>query len=97
MAGQDDSVLNQAAVREAAVRHGKTPAQVVLRWAAQRGTALVTKTVRPERLAENLALFDFELLPDEMAAISSLNCDRRFNDPDVFCEEAFRTLCPVYE
>jgi D-xylose reductase len=84
-------------VRAAAQRHGKTPAQVVLRWAVQRGTAIVPKTVRPDRLVENLTLFDFKLSTDEMRAVSALNRDRRFNDPGVFCEAAFHTFCPVYE
>jgi D-xylose reductase len=97
MARREESVLEQAAVRAAARRHGKTPAQVVLRWGVQRGTAVVPKTSRPERLAENLALFDFELPADEMAAISALNRNRRFNDPGVFCEAAFHTFCPIYE
>jgi D-xylose reductase len=97
MANREESVLEEAAVRAAAQRHGKTPAQVVLRWGAQRGTAVVTKTSRPERLAENRALFDFALSTDEMAAISALNRNRRFNDPGVFCEAAFHTFCPIYE
>ena len=81
----------------AARRLGKSPAQIVLRWAIQRGTAVVPKTSQPERLAENLALFDFELSPDEMQAISALDRGRRFNDPGVFCESAFHTFCPIYE
>jgi D-xylose reductase len=97
MAGPQDSVLVQPVVEQAARRLGKSPAQVVLRWAVQRGTAIVPKTARPERLAENLALFDFALSDEEMQAISSLNCDRRFNDPGVFCELAFHTFCPIYE
>jgi D-xylose reductase len=96
-ARREESVLEQEAVRAAAQRHGKTPAQVVLRWGVQRGTAVVTKTSRAERLAENLALFDFELSTDEMAAISALNRHRRFNDPGDFCEAAFHTFCPIYE
>jgi D-xylose reductase len=97
MAKREESVLEQAAVCAAAQRHGKTPPQVVLRWDIQRGTAVVTKTSRPERLAENLALFDFDLTTGEMAAISALNHNRRFNDPGAFCEAAFHTFCPIYE
>jgi D-xylose reductase len=97
MAKAGESVLNEVVVRDAAARHQKTPAQVVLRWAVQRGTAVVPKTVRPERLAENLALFDFELTADEMAAIAALDRNRRFNDPGVFCEAAFNSFCPIYE
>jgi D-xylose reductase len=97
MAGHDESVFEQPVVRATANRHGKTPAQVVLRWGVQRGTAVVPKTTRPERLAENLAIFDFELTADEMAAVSALNRNRRFNDPGVFCQAAFHTFCPIYE
>lgn len=97
MAEPGESVLNEPVVRDAAERHGKTPAQVVLRWGVQRGTAVVPKTACPERLAENLALFDFELTADEVAAIGALDRNRRFNDPGVFCESAFNTFCPIYE
>jgi diketogulonate reductase-like aldo/keto reductase len=97
MAGPEHSVLQEPMVRAAAQRHGKTPAQVVLRWAVQRGTAIVPKTVRLDRLVENLTLFDFKLSTDEMGAVSALNRDSRFNDPGVFCEAAFHTFCPVYE
>jgi D-xylose reductase len=97
MANRDESVLEQPVVKDAARRHGKTPAQVVLRWGVQRGTAVVPKTEKPERLAENLSVFDFELSPEEVAAIGGLNRDRRFNDPGVFAEAAFNTFCPIYE
>jgi len=97
MAGPEHSVLQEPVVRAAAQRHGKTPAQVVLRWAVQRATAIVPKTVRPDRLVENLTLFDFKLSTDEMVAVSALIRDRRFNDPGVFCEAAFHTFCPIYE
>jgi D-xylose reductase len=97
MATADESVLRQPAVTAAAERLGKSPAQIVLRWAIQRGTAIVPKTSQRERLAENLALFDFELSSDEMQAISSLDRGRRFNDPGLFCESAFHTFCPIYE
>jgi D-xylose reductase len=97
MAAASESVLTEPVVRAAAERCNRTPAQVVLRWGVQRGTAVVPKTTRPERLAENLALFDFALTPDEMKAISALNRDRRFNDPGAFCEAAFNTFCPIYD
>jgi D-xylose reductase len=97
MAGEGESVLNEPVVTAAAARVGRTPAQVVLRWGVQRGTAVVPKTTRPDRLAENLAVFDFELTADEMRAIAGLDRNRRFNDPGVFCEAAFHTFCPIYE
>lgn len=97
MAEQNESVLDKPVVHSAAERHRKTPAQVVLRWGVQRGTAIVPKTSRPERLRENLAIFDFDLSTREMAAISALNRNRRFNDPGDFCEKAFNTFFPIYE
>ena len=97
MADTGESVLEQAAVKEAAARVDRTPAQVVLRWGIQRGTAVIPKTSRVERLKENQLLFDFELNEAEMAAISALNRNRRFNDPGHFCEEAFGTFFPIYD
>ncbi|MCA9121751.1 MAG: aldo/keto reductase [Planctomycetaceae bacterium] len=97
MAQESESVLEQEAIKEIAAHHGRTPAQVVLRWGVQRGTAIVPKSSRPERLRENIALFDFELGNDEMTAISALNRNRRFNDPGDFCEAAFNTFMPIYE
>lgn len=69
----------------------------MLRWGIQRGTAVIPKTTNPDRLKENLALFDFELSEAEMAALSALNRDRRFNDPGVFCEQAFGKFYPIYD
>jgi len=97
MAAPEESVLSEPAVQAAAKEHGKTPAQVALRWGVQRGAAVIPKTSRRERLRENLDLFDFELTSDEMQAISALNRNRRFNDPGVFCEAAFHTFFPIYE
>ncbi len=97
MATNADTVLTAPAVTAAAERVGRTPAQVVLRWGVQRGTSIIPKTTKKERLVENLALFDFELTDDEMAAISALNQDRRFNDTGVFTEAAFGTFYPIYD
>ena len=97
MAKPDDSVLEHPVVGEIARSVNRTAAQVVLRWGIQRGTSIVPKTSRPERLRENLALFDFELTEDQMAAISGLDQNRRFNDPGVFCEKAFGRFFPIYE
>lgn len=97
MAEAGESVLEQPRIREIADRHGKTPAQIVLRWGIQRGTAIIPKTARRHRLQENLSLFDFELTDGEMQVVAGLNRNRRFNDPGVFCEQAFGTFCPIYE
>ncbi|MEL6546198.1 MAG: aldo/keto reductase [Myxococcota bacterium] len=97
MADEHESVLRQAPVLAAAESHGKTPAQVVLRWGIQRGCSIIPKTSRRERLAENIDLFDFALEDSEMAAISDLNRNRRFNDPGTFCEVAFDTFHAIYD
>lgn len=97
MASADDGVLDHRVVVDAARAVGRTPAQVVLRWAVQRGTGVIPKTSRPDRLLENLSLFDFELSAAQMQSISSLDQGRRFNDPGVFCEVAFNTFFPIYE
>lgn len=97
MADPSESVLQNAAVKEIAAAHGKTPAQVVLRWGVQRGIAIVPKTSQIDRLKENLDLFDFELTDQQMDQIAALNKNRRFNDPGHFCEPAFNTFFPIYE
>jgi 2,5-diketo-D-gluconate reductase A len=54
-------------------KHGKTVGQVVLRWVVQRGIVALAKSVRKERMVENLAIFDFELDPDDMNKITTLD------------------------
>ncbi|MEE4288497.1 MAG: aldo/keto reductase [Erythrobacter sp.] len=97
MADSGESLLGAAPVMVAAQAHGKTPAQVLLRWGVQRGTAVIPKTSKPDRMRENLAIEDFELSAVEMAAISALNQNRRFNDPGTFTEAAFGTFHPIYD
>jgi D-xylose reductase len=97
MADSTEAVIDSPVVLEIAEAHGKTAAQVVLRWGVQRGCYLVTKSTRAERLVENLEVFDFELSKEQMDAISSLNQNRRFNDPGTFCEAAFNTFYPIYD
>lgn len=97
MATTDETVLDNPAVNDIARKLGRTPAQVVLRWAIQRGTSVVVKSLKSARMKENLAVQDFELEPDDMDAISKLNQNRRFNDPGDFCEAAFSTFFPIYD
>lgn len=97
MATLQESVLARPEIIDIAEQLGRTPAQIVLRWGVQRGTAVIPKSSRPERLAENLALFDFALTDQQMATISGLDQGRRYNDPGVFCEQAFGTFYPIYE
>jgi len=65
-------------------RHGKSPAQIVLRWHIQLGNIVIPKSVTPARIRENMEIFDFELSPEEMAQIATLNTNTRTGgDPAV--------------
>ena len=97
MASPDESVLQDPVVAALARRHGRTPAQIVLRWALQRGTVAIPKTQQPARLKENLAVFDFALSDAELESVSALNRPRRFNDPAEFGEKAFNTFFPIFD
>lgn len=97
MADRGDSLLEVPEIKALAIAHGKTPAQVLLRWGVQRGTAVVPKTSKRRRLAENINIFDFELSAKQMETINGLDQNRRYNDPGAFCEAAFNTFCPIYE
>jgi 2,5-diketo-D-gluconate reductase A len=65
-------LFDEVAVTDAAEAHGKSPAQVVIRWHLQRGTIVFPKSSSRERMAENFDVFDFELTPGEEAAITAL-------------------------
>lgn len=97
MASPQENVLADPVVTAIAARHGRTPAQITLRWGVQRGCAVIPKTRTSARLAENLALFDFVLSAEEMAAIDRLDRHRRFNDPGHFGEKAFNTFFPIFD
>lgn len=66
-------VLEDPAITGIADKTGKSPAQVVLRWHVQRGDIVFPKSVTPSRMRENFDLFDFELSPSDMEAISALD------------------------
>jgi diketogulonate reductase-like aldo/keto reductase len=76
-AGTAPDPLTHPVIVGLADRHGRTPAQVILRWHIQHGTSAIPKSVRRERIAENIDIFDFELSPGEMAAIDGLDAGRR--------------------
>ena len=78
-------VLGDEVITSVADEVGRTPAQVVLRWHVQRGDIVFPKSVTPERIRENFALFDFSLSDEQMAAITGRNRDERTGpDPDTF-------------
>jgi diketogulonate reductase-like aldo/keto reductase len=70
---RNTSVLEDPVVAELAAKHGKTPAQVVLRWHIEHGFCAIPKSVKPHRIAENIDIFDFQLTPDELARVDALD------------------------
>jgi diketogulonate reductase-like aldo/keto reductase len=77
-------VLQDPVIAEIARAHGKTPAQIILRWATQHdGVAVIPRSSNPDRLQQNLSIFDITLTDDEMARIEALNAHniRRANPP----------------
>ena len=68
-----NQLFSNPVLAEIAVRHGRSVAQIVLRWLLQRGVVAIPKSVRPERIAENFHIFDFELDAEDMAAIATLD------------------------
>jgi len=78
-------VLNDSTVQELASSHGRTPAQIVLRWHVQVGNVVIPKSVTPERIRENFELFDFELSEADMRALADLDAGERIGpDPMTF-------------
>jgi diketogulonate reductase-like aldo/keto reductase len=78
-------VLDAPEITAAAEKHGKSPAQVVLRWHLQLGNVVIPKSVTPKRIRENIDVFDFELDGDDLAAIATLERGHRTGpDPDTF-------------
>jgi 2,5-diketo-D-gluconate reductase A len=78
-------VLAEDAIVAVAENHGKTPAQAILRWHLQIGNVVFPKSVTPERIRENVEVFDFELEEDEMEAIAALDAGERVGpDPSTF-------------
>jgi 2,5-diketo-D-gluconate reductase A len=75
--GNHGSTLENPVIRSVAQAHGKTPAQVMLRWGLQEGRSVIPKSTKPARIAENIDVFDFELSSDELARIDALDTAHR--------------------
>ena len=87
---QDDTIAAIAAA------HGKTPAQVMIRWHLQQGRSAIPKSTNPGRIAENFDVFDFDLASDELARIDALDTGRE-SGPDPDREFGEKTLFPIPE
>jgi diketogulonate reductase-like aldo/keto reductase len=71
------STLEDPVIGQIAQAHGKTPAQVMLRWHLQEGRSVIPKSTKPHRIAENFDVFDFDLTDNEVAAIDALDTGQR--------------------
>ena len=78
-------LLDNETVVSVAQAHGKTPAQVLIKWSLQLGNSVITRSRSPEHLAANLEVFDFELTDDQMAALNGLDDGTRYRpDPETY-------------
>lgn len=83
--GQGKGLLEEPKLVEIAAKHGKSPAQVVLRWHLDLGNVVIPKSVTPSRIKENIDVFDFELDSDDLSAIGALDSGNRLGpNPDTF-------------
>jgi len=89
------SALSDPVIAGIADRYGRTAAQVVLRWHLDSGRSAIPKSVRPERIAENLDVFGFSLTADEVAAIDALDTGVRGGpDQDAIDFRTFNRTIP---
>jgi len=81
-------LVNDDVITNIAAKHGKTAAQIILRWNMQLGVAAIPKTVTPSRMIENISIFDFELDAPDIAAINALDAGKRVirdsDDPESY-------------
>jgi 2,5-diketo-D-gluconate reductase A len=93
--GSKGSTLADPAIGEIAGEHGRTPAQVMLRWHLQQGRQVIPKSVTPSRIAENLDVFGFELTSDQLAVIDALDTGVRGGpEPEQITRETFGREIP---
>jgi diketogulonate reductase-like aldo/keto reductase len=93
--GSHGSTLEDPVIGAIAEAHGKSPAQVMLRWGLQEGRSVIPKSTKPARIAQNIEVFDFELSADEMTAIDGLDTGRRGGpEPGAVTLEAFGRNIP---
>ncbi|KAL2125302.1 hypothetical protein VTJ04DRAFT_1667 [Mycothermus thermophilus] len=74
-------LIENETIKAIAAKHGRTPSQVLLRWATQRGLAIIPKTTRVELMESNLKSIEFDLTEEDIKTISSFDRNLRFNQP----------------
>ncbi|PTT64787.1 aldo/keto reductase [Arthrobacter sp. HMWF013] len=89
------STLDDPTIRSIAETHGKSPAQVMVRWHVQQGRSAIPKSTKAHRITENFNVFDFELTTEELAAIDALDTGVRGGPPvEAITREAFDFTIP---
>jgi diketogulonate reductase-like aldo/keto reductase len=93
--GEHTSTLRDPVITEIAAAHGRTPAQVMLRWHLQQGRSAIPKSTRPARIAENIDVFGFDLTGEQLAAIDALDTGKRGGpEPAAVALETFHRDIP---
>jgi diketogulonate reductase-like aldo/keto reductase len=83
LGGSGGDLLDEPILRQIGEAYNKTPAQVVLRWHIQNDLIVIPKSVNPDRIRQNIDIFDFELSSEDMAELHQLNTDTRIgSDPE---------------
>ena len=85
--GPNSELLAEPVITKLAAKYGKTPGQIVLRWHVERGDIVFPKSSTPQRIRENIDIFDFELSDDQIDELTGLDrgeAGRRGPDPDTF-------------
>ncbi|KAJ7528671.1 hypothetical protein O6H91_15G013000 [Diphasiastrum complanatum] len=77
-------VISNPVIKRIAEKHGKTPAQIALRWGIQSGVSILPRSFNPNRLAENYSIFNWELIPEDLMEVQKLK-QRRTNRCEFFC------------
>lgn len=88
----DRGLLEEPVFTELAAKYGKTPAQIILRWHIQKGTAVIPGSTNPSHIRENGDLFDFALTQEEMDRIHALNRNTRYYNPAPGTEEKYASF-----
>lgn len=88
-AGRLPNILEDEKLKELAQKYNRSTAQIILRWNTQRGVAVIPKSVKEERLKQNIDIFNFELSEEDMETIQSLNRNHRYVSPIAWGVQVF--------
>ena len=97
MAKSHEDLLDNEIINKLGIKYNKSAVQILLRWAVQRNTTPICKSSSINHMKENINIFNFRISDSDMEKVNKLNINKRFNDPGVFCLEAFGTFCPIYD